>query len=109
MTDCLTERGNLPTTKNNRNNKGKTTNQPTNHMPFHNIWNDNIERKVRFIEYSNIFPLEQKRCKKQSYDCKDPPLIIKMIVEYCESKYKNLSMAWIDFINAFDNVPKNEF
>ena len=29
-----------------------------------------------------------------------------MITEDCKKKKKNLSMAWIDYRNAFDSVPR---
>ena len=42
------------------------------------------ESTVRFIEC--IFPFEPKRCKKESYRCKDQFLINKMIMKKYQSK-----------------------
>ena len=41
------------------------------------------ERTVKFIKCKDIFPLEQKRCKKESYGRKNQLLIDKMIMENC--------------------------
>ena len=57
------------------------------------------------MEENNIFPMEQKGCKKGSYGCKDQLLINKMILEIAKSRKKNLSTAWIDYRKAFDSVP----
>ena len=58
---------------------------------------------VEFIEHNKNFG--QKICKKESYGYKDQLLINKMIMETSRSKQKNLSMAWIDYDEAFDIIP----
>lgn len=63
------------------------------------------ERTYSHMEDNNIFPIEQKGCKKGSYGCKDQLLINRMILENAKSKHKNLSTAWIDYKKAFDSVP----
>ena len=59
------------------------------------------------MENNSAFPLEQKGCKRDSYGCKDQLLIKTMLLEHCKSKYRNMSMAWIDYRKAFDSVPHN--
>ena len=63
------------------------------------------DRTYNFLENNNIFPLEQKGCKRGSYGCKDQLLVNKMILEICHRKKRNLSTAWIDYKKAFDSVP----
>ena len=58
-----------------------------------------------YLDNNELFPIEQKGCRKGSYGCKDQLLINKMILENCKSKHRNLSMAWIDYRKAFDSVP----
>lgn len=63
------------------------------------------ERTYTHMEENNIFPIEQKGCKKGSYGCKDQLLINKMLLENAKTKHHNLSTAWIDYKKAFDSVP----
>ena len=63
------------------------------------------ERTYKHLDKQNIFPIEQKGCRKGSYGCKDQLLINKMILENAHSKRKTLSTAWIDYKKAFDSVP----
>ena len=62
------------------------------------------ERLFNFIECEDIFPFEQMGCKKESDGRRDQLLVNKMIMENYRSKQKNLSMTWIDYKKAFDNV-----
>ena len=48
------------------------------------------ERIIKFIEYEDIFPLEQKEYKNESYDSKDQFLKNKIIMENCQSKQKEI-------------------
>ena len=57
------------------------------------------------MEDHNIFPIEQKGCRKGSYGCKDQLLVNKTILENAKTKQKHLSTAWIDYKKAFDSVP----
>ena len=57
-----------------------------------------------FMENNDIFPIEQKGCRRRSNGCKDQLLINRMIIEDCKSKHRNLSMAWADYCKAFDIV-----
>ena len=63
------------------------------------------ERTYRHLDQQNILPTEQKGCRRGSYGCKDQLLINKMILEHANSKFRNLSTAWIDYKKAFDSVP----
>ena len=65
------------------------------------------ERTYTFMENNNMFPLEQKECKKGSYGYKDLLFINKMLLEHWQSKQRNMSMKWIDCRKAFDSVPHN--
>ena len=46
------------------------------------------ERTYVFMETTNLFPIEQKGCRRGSYGCKDQLLINQMIIEGCKSKQK---------------------
>ena len=63
------------------------------------------ERTYAHMEDHNIFPIEQKGCRKGSYVCKDQLLVNKMILENAKTKEKHMSTAWIDYKKAFDSVP----
>ena len=63
------------------------------------------ESAYRHLEQQNILPTEQKGCRTGSYRCKNQLLINKMILEHANSKFRNLSTAWIDCKKAFDSVP----
>ena len=56
------------------------------------------------MEANDLFPIEQKGCRRRSYGYKDQLLINRMIIEDCKSKHRNFSMAWIDYRKAFDSV-----
>ena len=57
------------------------------------------------MEQQDIFPIEQKGCRRGSYGTEDQLLINKMILENAHTKHRNLSIAWIDYKKAFDSVP----
>ena len=63
------------------------------------------ERTYSHLEEFELFPLEQKGCRKGSYGCKDQLLVNKMILEHAKTKQKNLHTSWIDYKKAFDSVP----
>ena len=58
-----------------------------------------------FLDKNNIFPEEQKGCKRKSRGTKDQLLIDKAILKDCKVRKTNLGMAWIDYRKAFDMVP----
>ena len=65
------------------------------------------EYTYSFLLDSGLFPDEQKRCKRGSYGCKNQLLINKVILENCHNCNTNLSISWIDYKKAFDNVPQS--
>ena len=56
------------------------------------------------MEEHNLFPIEQKVCRKGSHGCEDQLLINKMVLENTKAKHCNLSTAWIDYKKAFDSM-----
>ena len=58
------------------------------------------------MENNNVFPLQQKGCKRGYYGCKYQLLINKMLLGHCKSKHQN-NVAWIDNRKALDSVPYN--
>ena len=58
-----------------------------------------------YLENSNIFPDEQKGCRKGSRGTKDQLLIDKAILRNCRKRLTTLSMAWVDYKKAYDLVP----
>ena len=60
-----------------------------------------------YMDDENLIPKEQKGCYRGSKGCKDQLLISKGILQECKRKKKNVSVAWIDYQNAFDMVPHN--
>ncbi|XP_026686038.1 uncharacterized protein LOC113471242 [Diaphorina citri] len=54
---------------------------------------------------NNILPMEQRGCLEGATGCKDLLMLDKIITEDCKKKYKNLSVAWIDLLKAYDNCP----
>ena len=62
-------------------------------------------RTYSHLEQNNLFPLEQKGCRRGSHGSKDQLMIKKMILESCKKKKRNFSCAWIDYNKAFDSVP----
>ena len=48
---------------------------------------------------------QQKGCRRKCLGTKDQLLINKTILEDCRKRCRNLSMAWIDYMKAYDNVP----
>ena len=74
--------------------KSKDTENPKNYRPI-----------TKHMEQQDIFPIEQKGCRRGSYGTKDQLLINKMILENAHTKHRNLSTAWIDYKKAIDSVP----
>ena len=92
--------------------KTKETKNPKNYRPitcltttYKLLTSILTERTYNFMESNELFPIEQKGCKRGSYGCKDQLLINKMLLEHCKMKHRNMSMAWIDYRKAFDSVP----
>ena len=58
-----------------------------------------------YMEERELFPDEQKGCKKKARGTKDQLLIDKTIIKSCKRRHTNLSIAWIDYRKAYDMVP----
>ena len=58
-----------------------------------------------FMENENLFPEEQKGCRRKSRGTKDQLLIDKAVLKDCRKRRTNLAMAWIDYRKAYDFVP----
>ena len=56
------------------------------------------------IEDQQLFPDEQKGCKKRSRGTKDQLIIDKTVLKDCRNRKTNLAMAWIDYKKAYDIV-----
>ena len=56
------------------------------------------------IEDQQLFPDEQKGCKKRSRGTKDQLIIDKTVLKDCRNRKTNLAMAWIDYKKAYDMV-----
>ena len=63
------------------------------------------DRTYSHLEQNDLFPLEQKGCRRGLYGCKDQLMINKMILENCKKKKRNLSCAWSNYNKEFDSVP----
>ena len=92
--------------------KSSETNNPKNYRPItclpttYKILTSILsERTYKHLLNNDLFPSEQKGCKKNSYGCKDQLLINKMILQNCKNQKRSLSTAWIDYRKAFDSVP----
>ena len=58
-----------------------------------------------FMENENLFPEEQKGCRRNSRGTKDQLLIDKAVLKDCRKRRANLAMAWVDYKKAYDFVP----
>jgi len=56
-----------------------------------------VKRNSTHLEEQSLLPAEQKGCHPRSKSCKDQLMISKTIYEECRRRYKNLSIAWIDY------------
>ena len=63
------------------------------------------EAMYNYLEREQILPEEQKGCKRGSCGTKDQLLIDKTFLKDCKKRHTNLSIAWIDYRNAYDLVP----
>ena len=53
------------------------------------------------LNEKKTLPEEQNGCRKRSCGTKDQLLIHKTVLKDCKKRYTNLSMAWIDYKNAY--------
>ena len=62
------------------------------------------KRNSTHLEEQNLLPAEEKGCHTGIKGCKVQLMISKAIYEDCK-RNKNLSIAWINYLKAFDSVP----
>ena len=62
------------------------------------------DRTYSNLEQNDLFPLEQKGCRRGLYGCKDQLMINIMILKNCEKRKRNLSCVWINDRKAFNSV-----
>ena len=58
-----------------------------------------------YLDSNDRFPIKQKRCKKESRGTKDQLLIDKTVMNDCRKRHTNLSMARVDYKEAYDMIP----
>ena len=63
------------------------------------------EQVYGHIEKEKLLSDEQKGCRRQSRGTKDQLMIGKMVMKNCKKRMTNLSVAWIDYMEAYDMVP----
>ena len=59
------------------------------------------------MENENLFPEEQKGCRRKFRGTKDQLLIDKAVLKNCKNRRTNLAMAWIDYRKAYDLFPNS--
>ena len=57
------------------------------------------------LNWRNLFPEEQKGCRKGKRGTHDLLYIDQYILKEVKNKQKNIAMAWIDYRKAYDMVP----
>ena len=63
------------------------------------------EEMCNCYEREKILPEEQKGCKRGSRGTQDQLLIDKTVLKDCRKRHTNLSIAWIDYREAYGLVP----
>ncbi|KAI5718661.1 hypothetical protein M8J77_024813 [Diaphorina citri] len=63
------------------------------------------EKVEMFVTENNIMAENQKGCKKKSRGCKEQLVIDQVICNQAKKRLKNLSVAWVDYVKAYDSVP----
>ena len=63
------------------------------------------EKINNFLKQEKILPEEQKGCKRGSRGTKDQLLIDETVLQDCKKRHTDLSLAWIDYWEAYDLVP----
>ena len=63
------------------------------------------EEMHKHLDEEQLFPDEQKGCRRQKRATKDQLLIDKMVIRNCKRRLTNLAMGWIDYEKAYDMIP----
>ena len=92
--------------------KNDETDQAKNYRPitclsvFYKTLTSVIKQRIEgHLSQGNLMASEQKGCQQGSFGAKDHFLINKLLTEDCKARHKSLSMAWVDYQNAYDSVP----
>ena len=92
--------------------KSNDTKDPKNYRPitclsttYKSLTSVLTNKTYSHLEQNNLFPLEQKRCRRGSYGGKDQLMINKMILKNYKKRKRNLSCAWMDYKKAFNSFP----
>ena len=92
--------------------KNDKTDQAKNYRPitclsvFYKTLTSVIKQRIEgHLSQGNLMALEQKGCQQGSFGAKDHLLINKLLTEDCKAWHRSLSMAWVDYQNAYDSVP----
>ena len=64
-----------------------------------------VDQIYTYMEERELFPDEQKGCKRKARGTQEQLIIDKTIIKNCKRRHKNLSIAWIDYRKAYDMVP----
>ena len=90
----------------------KSSTDPSNYRPITclpNIWKlltgILADKIYEHLDSNNLYPEEQKGCKRNSRGCKEQLLIDKLILRQCKRLRKSLHMSYIDYKKAYDSVP----
>ena len=59
------------------------------------------------LDQEKLLPKEQKGCRKGSRGTNDLIYIDRAVIKDVKSRNKNLAMAWIDYKEAYDMVPRS--
>ena len=71
---------------------------------IHKTFSRGATDNLTYLYDQQLFPEEQKGCKKRSRGTKDQLIIDKAVLKDCRSRKTNLAMAWIDYKKAYDMV-----
>ena len=63
------------------------------------------EQLYEHVDSSDMLPLEQKGCRKETHGTKDQLPIDRMVLENCKKRHTNLAMAYVDYKKAYDMIP----
>ena len=63
------------------------------------------EQVYGHMKSEKLLPDEQKGCRRQSKGTKGLLMIDKMVKKDCKRRMTNISVAWVDYTKAYDQVP----
>jgi len=60
---------------------------------------------IRHPDSNQVWPWEQKGCRRKSRGTKDHLLVDKLVMFLTKRRRRNLQMTWIDYCKAYNSVP----